>query len=238
MSLRITQFYSADTLMSDLICERYDLLLVITRFGIPLGFGDQTIREVCDENQVHVDTLLAVVNTIVSHNNKPSRDLLSSLSPIALVDFLKRSHHYFLDYRLPKLLVHLHHAIEGGPGEIVFLINKFFDEYVGEVHKHMGYEDKNVFPYVRALIEGRQKKGVGAYNIDIFSRRHDKVEARISELKNILIKYFPDGSGYELTSVLHELFSTEEDLATHNFIEDCLFVPLIRQMEQEQTSLN
>ena len=59
MSLRITQFYSADTLMSDLICERYDLLLVITRFGIPLGFGDQTIREVCEENNVHVETLIS-----------------------------------------------------------------------------------------------------------------------------------------------------------------------------------
>ena len=160
MSLRITQFYSADTLMSDLICERYDLLLVITRFGIPLGFGDQTIREVCEENNVHVETL----------------------------------------------------------------------------HKHMGYEDKNVFPYVRALVDGTQKRGAGAYNIDIFSRRHDKVEARIGELKNILIKYFPDGSGYELTSVLHELFSAEDDLATHNFVEDFLFVPLIRSMEQKQNS--
>ena len=79
MSLRITQFYSADTLMSDLICERYDLLLVITRFGIPLGFGDQTIREVCEENNVHVETLIAVVNTIVSHNTKPSQELLASL---------------------------------------------------------------------------------------------------------------------------------------------------------------
>ena len=153
---------------------------------------------------------------------------------MALVDFLKRSHHYFLDYRLPKLLVHLRRAIEGGPEEIVFLINKFFDQYVAEVHKHMGYEDKNVFPYVRALVDGTQKRGAGAYNIDIFSRRHDKVEARIGELKNILIKYFPDGSGYELTSVLHELFSAEDDLATHNFVEDFLFVPLIRSMEQKQ----
>lgn len=236
MSPRITQFYSADTLMSDLICERYDLLLVITRFGIPLGFGDQTIREVCEENNVHVETLIAVVNTIVSHNTKPSQELLASLSPMALVDFLKRSHHYFLDYRLPKLLVHLRRAIEGGPEEIVFLINKFFDQYVAEVHKHMGYEDKNVFPYVRALVDGTQKRGAGAYNIDIFSRRHDKVEARIGELKNILIKYFPDGSGYELTSVLHELFSAEDDLATHNFVEDFLFVPLIRSMEQKQNS--
>lgn len=62
------------------------------------------------------------------------------------------------------------------------------------------------------------------------------MEARIGELKNILIKYFPDGSGYELTSVLHELFSAEDDLATHNFVEDFLFVPLIRSMEQKQNS--
>ncbi len=222
--------YTADTLMSDLICGHYDLLLVITRFGIPLGFGEQSIREVCDKNNVHAPTLLAVINAVAFHISSLKTEELETLSPLTLIDYLKRSHHYFLDYRLPLLREQLHKAIDGGPREIVLLINRFFDEYVEEVHKHMGYEDKTVFPYVSKLVE--KPSDAGNYNIDIFSKRHDKIEAKISELKNILIKYYPDGSGYELTAVLHEIFATEEDLATHNFIEDNLFVPLIRKMEK------
>lgn len=223
--------YRADSLMSELICSHYDLLLVITRFGIPLGFGEQTIREVCDRNEVHTPTLLAVINTVAFHGEIPTQDLLAQLSPLALTEYLKRSHHYFLDYRLPLLREQLHQAIKGGPAEIVLLINRFFDEYVDEVHKHMGYENKTVFPYVTSLVEGTER--LSSYSIDIFSKRHDKVEAKISELKNILIKYYPDGNGYELTAVLHEIFATEEDLATHNYVEDYLFVPLIRQMEHK-----
>ncbi|WP_025842310.1 hemerythrin domain-containing protein [Porphyromonas gingivicanis] len=221
--------YTADTLMSDLICDHYDLLLVITRFGIALGCGEQSIREVCDKHNVHTPTLLAVINAVANHVTSVEKSDLEQLSPLALIDYLKRSHHYFLDYRLPLIREQLHKAIEGGPRDIVLLINRFFDEYVDEVHKHMGYEDKTVFPYVTKLVN--QSEDLSNYHIDIFSKRHDKIEAKISELKNILIKYYPGDSGYGLTAVLHEIFSTEEDLATHNFIEDNLFVPLIRKME-------
>ena len=38
--------------MGDLICENYALLQVMSRFGISLGFGDKSVQEVCDMNQV------------------------------------------------------------------------------------------------------------------------------------------------------------------------------------------
>ena len=38
--------YSGTDKMSDLICENYNLLLVMSRFGLSLGFGDQTVQYV------------------------------------------------------------------------------------------------------------------------------------------------------------------------------------------------
>ena len=38
--------YSGTDKMSDLICENYNLLLVMSRFGLSLGFGDQTVQQV------------------------------------------------------------------------------------------------------------------------------------------------------------------------------------------------
>ena len=36
--------------MSDLICENYPMVLVMSRFGIALGFGEKNIGEVCRQN--------------------------------------------------------------------------------------------------------------------------------------------------------------------------------------------
>ena len=43
---------------------------------------------------------------------------------------------------------------------------------------------------------------------------------------------------YALTNVLHELFTTESDLMWHNHIEDCLFVPIIKQIEETLQASN
>ena len=48
--------YSGTDKMSDLICENYNLLLVMSRFGLSLGFGDQTVQQVCERQGVHTGT--------------------------------------------------------------------------------------------------------------------------------------------------------------------------------------
>jgi regulator of cell morphogenesis and NO signaling len=58
--------YSGTDKMSDLICENYNLLLVMSRFGLSLGFGDQTVQQVCERQGVHTGTFLAVVMLWVS----------------------------------------------------------------------------------------------------------------------------------------------------------------------------
>ncbi len=49
--------YKPTDKMGDLICENYALLQVMSRFGISLGFGDKSVQEVCDMNQVDCSTL-------------------------------------------------------------------------------------------------------------------------------------------------------------------------------------
>ena len=93
----------------------------------------------------------------------------------------------------------------------------------------MQYEERVVFPYVKGLLKGERND---KYNISIFRKRHDQVEMKITELKNILIKYYPGAGGYLLNSVLFDIFTTAEDLATHTRVEDDLFIPTILALEQ------
>ena len=96
----------------------------------------------------------------------------------------------------------------------------------------MSYEERAVFPYVRNLLEGKRDP---KYNITIFRKRHDQIEMKITELKNILIKYYPGAGTNMLNSVLFDIFATEEDLASHTRVEDYLFVPAILAGEPVET---
>jgi len=215
--------------MSDLICENYPMLLVMSRFGIALGFGEKNIGEVCRASNVDTCTFLTVVNFLSEDNALPISSVNSCLSLESLITYLHNSHDYFLKFRLPHIRAKLMEAISNTTNDVTFVIRRFFDEYVEEVNKHMLYEEKTVFPYVRALLAGEKDL---KYNISIFMKRHDQIELKIAELKNILIKYYPGATNNMLNSVLFDIFSTEEDLASHNRIEDSLFVPAILELEK------
>lgn len=215
--------------MCDLVCDRYPVLLIMSRFGIALGFGDKTIGEVCRDSGVDTGTFLTVVNT---HIDDEAPDP-GTISVGALVGYLRNSHNYFLDFRLPGIRRKLIEAIDCSRNDVAFAILRFFDEYVAEVHKHMDYEEQKVFPYVEALLGGQRPEG---YSIDVFRRHHDQVETKLAELKRIIIRYYPSGSTNELNGVLFDIFTCERDLASHNDIEDRLFIPAIKRLEERTGS--
>jgi len=45
-------------------------------------------------------------------------------------------------------------------------------------------------------------------------------------------KYYPGPGSNLLNSVLFDIFATEQDLASHNHVEDYLFVPAILTLEK------
>jgi len=54
--------YKPDNTMRELIRDNNLLLMTISRFDIAFGFGDSTVRDTCDSNQVDIGTFLAVGN--------------------------------------------------------------------------------------------------------------------------------------------------------------------------------
>ena len=203
--------YRETSKMSDLICENYPMVLVMSRFGIDLGFGEKNIGEVCRQNKIDTYTFLTVVNFLTETETIPAAEVHKDISISSLITYLHNAHDYFLNFRLPH-------------------IRRFFDEYAEEVHKHMSYEEKTVFPYVRNLLEGKKDP---KYNITIFRKRHDQIEMKITELKNLILKYYPGPDSNLLNSVLFDIFATEQDLASHNRVEDYIFVPAILSLEKQ-----
>lgn len=223
------QKYKPSDKMIDLISDNYSLLLVLSRFGLSLGFGDKTVKEVCEMNGVDCRTFLVVVNFMAEGFSRMDGET-DELSIPTLVDYLRQAHIYFLDFCLPAIRRKLLEAIDCSENDVSFLILKFFDEYMREVRKHMEYEEKTVFKYVDALLQNNAPKN---YQISTFSKHHDQVGEKLTELKNIIIKYCPAKANTNLlNAALFDIYACEERLESHCKVEDYIFVPAILSLER------
>ena len=234
------KLYEADDKMIDLISDNYSMLQGLNAFGIHLGFGDMTVSEVCQEQNVDSYTFLMVVNFLI--NGYTPKETDEHISAETLLGYLRASHTYFLKYQLPTIRKNLEEALFAQPHSPIAsqhhnLIIRLYDEYARDIRLHMKYEEKTLFPYVEGLLRGEQPSG---YNVDIFAKHHSDTTGKFQELKNIIIKYLPhDGlTNHQLTAALFDIYSNEEWLANHSNVEEVLFVPAIRLLEQKVRNKN
>jgi regulator of cell morphogenesis and NO signaling len=223
------KLYEADDKMIDLISDNYSMLQGLGAFGIRLGFGDKTVKEVCQEQNVDCHSFLTVVNFLI--NGYAPKETDEKMSVSTLLAYLRASHRYFLDFQLPSIRKKLEESLSLGD-QLAALILRLYDEYAHDIRVHMKYEEKTLFPYVEALLRGEQMSN---YNVDIFSKHHSDTTGKFHELKSIIIKYLPhDGlANNQLTATLYDIYNNEEWLCNHSNVEDVLFVPAIRLLEQK-----
>lgn len=215
--------------MVDLVTEDYNILPVLSRFSLPLGVGSLTIGELCESQGISTDVFLLIVNFLLS-GNIDSRMLLNA--PVTgVVDFLHNSHNYFLNYKFPHIRANLLEALDDDHPDVNPIIVNFFDDLVRHVNDHFRYEETTVWPYVRALAEGKKTD----YRISTFSRQHDdEISRTLNELKNIILRYYNTSKPDKMYDVLVDIFNVEEDLESHNVIENEILVPLVAAAEKRQ----
>lgn len=227
--MKSVKLYESTDKMMDLISDNYSMLQGLGAFGIRLGFGDKTVDDVCREQGVDSYTFLAVVNYLINgYTPKPEDDRISVST---LLDYIKASHVYFMEFQLPQVRRKLETTLDM-KDTLASLILRLYDEYSHDIKLHMKYEEKTLFPYVESLLEGEQRPN---YNVDVFSKHHGDIVSKFHELKNILIKYLPQDSltNNQLTSTLYDIYNNEEWLSNHSNVEDMLFVPAIRCLEKK-----
>ena len=222
------KMYEADDKMISIIRDNYNILQSLGSFGINLGFGDKTVKEVCEEQKVDTYTFLSVVNFTI--NGYKEYDNVSRLSLPTLLHYLKASHAYYIDFQLPFIRKELLEALDE-KDNLARLIMRLYDEYAHSITNHMKYEEKMVFPYVQSLIDGIIPTG---FDIETFSKHHGQVDQKLKELKNIIIKYLPsDGlHNNQLSATLYDIYNNEEWLSHHSEVEEEIFLPAVRNQER------
>ena len=208
--------YKGSDKIFDLMAHEEDAIQIISRFGLEMGVGEQTIDQVCEAHGVHTPTFLAIVNYKVFKQ----RAIPDDIDIPTLQRYLHNAHAYFLDFRLPRLRRALVEAIipADPTTKIPGLILRCYDEFVEEIRTHIEHENAGLFE----------------------EHEHDdqRITDKLTEIKNLIIKYYPSpvtGNPspvtYTLISVMSDLWHTEQDFADHCAIEDDILRPALTQEE-------
>ncbi|MCM1356651.1 MAG: hemerythrin domain-containing protein [Staphylococcus sp.] len=226
--MKVNRLFTARDSVVDLIEYDYNVLTVLSRFSLPLGFGHKSIKELCEDSGINTDAFLLIINFLLF--GEIDADAMTRVSPADIVYFLHNSHDYYLSYKLPHIRANLIAALDQGHSDINPIITSFFDAYTALVKSHFNYEESVVFPYVRNLSEGKSTD----YSIDIFRRQHDdEIEEKLTELKNIILRYYVTSMPFRMYDALADIYNCEEDLTSHARIENDILVPLISRIENK-----
>lgn len=218
--------------MADVLMQNPNLLPIIRRFGITLGFQDKTIQQLCEENLIDVDLFLLILNMFNDSSLNIAEVTDTSMIP-NLLNYLKNGHIYYIDEKLPYIYSLIQQFADKSCHNYTVMLIDFFDEYRREVVEHIEFEDATVYPYILELSEGRFDSGE-EFKIESYTKHHTDIEEKLDELKMLLIKYFPptERGGFLRNIIISELFSLEYDLRDHNRLEDEILVPLVKKLEQ------
>lgn len=211
--------------MTDVINDDYSILPLLSRFSIPLGIGNESLDDICRRNNIDVKALLLILNYI--RTGIIDSELINIVSPVEVVRFLKNSHDYFTGYKFPHIRKNLIVALELETNNTNALILNFFDNFIKKVDEHFRNEEKTVFPYVTNLANGKKS----SYSIATFQRHHEEVGTALTDLKNIILRYYRTSVPNLMYDVLVDIYNCEEDLASHSDIENNLLIPMVSELE-------
>jgi regulator of cell morphogenesis and NO signaling len=237
------ELFEPGSRLASVIFRDHTLLPVINRLGVRLGFGDLTISEVCEKEGIDLPFFLEIINVFHSENYFPEKKLLDF--PVTLlIDYLRKTHAYYLGYMLPEQerMIRLMLEKSGTGFRENELIQKFYHTFRAEFIIHVEYEEQYVFPYVLALDQYVRNQNSGKekdiafrnQNLREFQKEHHDMDEKMFDLKSILIRFLPPNYEHNIVnSLISSIFMFEKDLKNHSRIEDKILIPKVSQLEKQ-----
>jgi regulator of cell morphogenesis and NO signaling len=236
------ELFNENSKLASVIHKDHSLLPVINRLGIKLGFGDSSIREICQKEGIDAGFFVEIINVFHYEAYFPEQKLLD-LSVSLVVDYLIKTHDYYRQYLLPEIdrLMHLFLNSCDKQCPESELIRHFYDQFQKECLAHFQTEELEEFPYILELDELAEKndqcdfslqkyKDFGLRN---FEEDHINIDDKMFDLENIIIKYLPPHYDQNIgNALISNLFLFERDLKNHSRIEDHILAPKVLQLKK------
>jgi len=226
--------------MSEVVEEHPSLIPVINRFGIRLGLGDKSVKEICEKHNLDPDFFLTVINTFLNEEYFPEKKL-QTFHTSQIIDYLTKTNLHYQRYQLPNIERHLTSFITMSTpsNQTLVLIGKFFSSFKEELIARIENDQSKWFPYCLSLSEKINDNISSEKNEDILlsiyshKQTEDTIEELLVDLKRIMVKHLSGDYDENLCyAVIFALSSLEKDIRQHNRIRYRILVPMVTAMEK------
>jgi regulator of cell morphogenesis and NO signaling len=191
--------------MAELVEKDFHLLTLCARLGIDRSFGEQTVESLCRSCEVDPDTFLLLCQV---YSDPLFRPTVSQLRPCRVEDvleYLHRSHDYYLDEALPRLSDGIEALTQPCTEGQKQVIRRFLADFRHELEHHFASEEQSVIP------------------------NHTQIHETLSDVKNLILKSLPEACDPRLRrEILLAIYTLQHDIDRHTCIEDEVLVPLVR----------
>jgi regulator of cell morphogenesis and NO signaling len=221
----------SDMKLSEVILQHYVLMPVIRRFNIKLGFGEKTIKRVCEEYNLDTDLFLAVINLYIQQTYVMEHPLTVG-QVAATVEYLQNTNNLIMQSQFPNVERHLRALMSNSfeHNKTIGVINNFFQEIKNELLAGIEYDNKQRFPYIERLCSGDPEAWTQK---PADSPVKEPVDEKIFDLRSMLMKYLTGEADQNLCyAVFFALFTLENDIRQYNKICERLLNPAINNLEK------
>ncbi len=231
-----------DRILLDIVKDNPLLASVVDRFGISYSKWTLSLEKACEIDQVNAGLLLEMLKAF-SENNYFPKDELRQLPLESLIEYLIKTHIYYINSRLPRIEQFIDLLIDhyGKFDMQLYLLKDYFQDYKRDMYAHICIEERELFPYVLKLIrsvDDTELTNVGLFNlleknsITNFINEHHHVEDDLGEIRRRLNNYSEaNNHKVQITTLFYELRIFEIDLLTHSKVEDEILIPRAQEIE-------
>jgi regulator of cell morphogenesis and NO signaling len=233
---------------SEIISQNKYLSSIFERFGIGENDYHKTIEEAGKEKNTDPHFMIAILNAF-DQDNKPDIKVLMHYPISTILDYLKKSHRYYLDKKIPEIELSLKDIVRTSHqgNQMMYTLGNLFIAYKKKLTEHIVSEEVELFPYIEFIIQQLKNDTIDCYafgkihakfSIQIFEDSHTNVEEDIEKTKHTIMKFSPtQSSAMSYRIFLNQLELFEQDLHRHSIIEDHVLVPKAQLLEDIVKSL-
>jgi regulator of cell morphogenesis and NO signaling len=227
--------------MAELIFENPSLLMLLEHFRFDLVVHDHTVEQISLQHKINPILFIAFCN-LYNGFSSAGIDAYKKEDITSIIFLLRNSHHYYKNDKYPEIREYIDQMHRSNNAAEMAMVENFFNDYFTEVTEHLDYEEQVAFPSIceKLGIENPARSTVAEnYTVTAYRDHHTDIESKLSELKNLLLKYIPLNKDRAVRrKLLISLFELEHDLTLHSLIEETILIPLVKKFEKTGISGN
>jgi regulator of cell morphogenesis and NO signaling len=207
--------------------------VVFLKYGISTD-SKRPLNDICINKDISAEFIIDIIYQFEIYSNKKI-ECFYNYEINTLIDFLERSHRFYLDTCLPKLgmsLINLLRLCSNNSQLLIFAV-KLFNKFAEDLKEHFFFEEKNLFVFSKYLHNAKvyswDKNRIASflilYSLNDFIDAHPKTENDLDVIIKVLEEYKPKREEKMIYNVLiSQILEFKKDLKIHALIEDKVLI--------------